>query len=220
MLQLDGDGIGDAVEVPWRHYSIAAEETARFRGFRHFFENAIAGARTSQAFRLAGRRYLRAVQIAGVHPSGDDEYEDALLQHVFALEALLNLGAREAISSALAIRAAWLVGTSDRARQQVVRMVKDLYGARSDVVHGRKAKKAANRGQALAEVQDLLRRVLVGLLALRAATNSDKECFDVLESATVMQRSQIAIADSIVKSSQLIAPTVKWPQPVWNVEYD
>ena len=116
--------------------------------------------------------------------------------------------------------AAWLVGTSDRVRNQVVKMVKALYGDVSAVVHSRTEKKSPNRGQALGEVQDLLRRVLVGLLSLRIATKSEDECFQVLESAATDRSSQMRIASATEDTWRLISPAPQFPNPVWGLQYD
>ena len=210
------DSDGEVIEIPRTDYDVDTKEMLRFDAFRSFFDGAIDAARQFKTFRLAGRRYLRAIQMAGHHVSSDDEYEDALLQHIFALEALLSAGEREAIGDKLATRAAWLIGTSDRVRNEVFKMVKALYGARSKVVHGVDAEAQRRRSQALEEVRDLLRRILVALMALRRATATNGECLNLLKSAAYDQGSQAEIKRAIQPVWGLIDPAFEWPQMVWG----
>ena len=74
MFEMVEDRNDEAIEVPLRNYRVDGDESARFQGFRSFFDTAVPLARTSQTFRLASRRYIRAIQIAGLHPSGHDDY--------------------------------------------------------------------------------------------------------------------------------------------------
>jgi hypothetical protein len=214
------DSVGDVIEIPRTDYDVDTKEMPRFDAFRSFFDDSIDTASQFKPFRLAGRRYLRAIQIAGHHVSSDDDYEDALLQHIFALEALLSAGEREALGDKLATRSAWLIGTSDRVRNEVFKMVKALYSARSKVVHGADAEAQRQRSQALEEVRDLLRRILVALLALRRATASNEECLNLLKSAAYDQSSQVAISRATQPVWSLIDPAIEGPKPVWGPKYD
>ena len=107
MVDLVDDGSGNAEEIPYSDYDVQSEEQQRCGEFVTFFDTAIQAARGWRLLRLAARRYLRAIRIAGFHPSSSDDYEDALLQYVFALEAIFLMGDRTAISDKLATRAVW-----------------------------------------------------------------------------------------------------------------
>ena len=165
MCDVVRDDSGETVEIPLTEYDVDAKEQPRFSAFLSFFDEALQSASDLRSFRLAARRYLRATRIAGLHSLRGDHYEDALLQYVFALETLLLTGDRTAIADKLATRAAWLVGTDDTVRGETFRAVKELYEVRSSVVHATKKPKKEQPG--LDGVRDLLRRILVGLMAVR-----------------------------------------------------
>ena len=120
-----------------------------------FFDDAVQAARGWRLFKLAARRYLRAIRIAGFHPLSRDDHEDALLQYVFALEAIFLMGDSTAIADKLATRAAWLIGTDDRVRNETFTAVKHLYHVRSSMVHGTTSKDGAVRPHELDRVRDL-----------------------------------------------------------------
>ena len=214
------DNQGEAVEVPRTDYRVAIEEQRRFVAFMRFFDVSLERAREFPMFRLAGRRYLRAVQIAGPHTSRGDEYEDALLQHVFALEALLSEGDRDAIADKIATRAAWLIGTSDRVRNEVFKTVKKLYGARSSIVHGGERNAQKKHSRQLEETRDLMRRILVGLMALRASLDSNDEYLRLLRSAAFDRGSQSHILAATEAAWSLIDPGIEWPGEAWGPKYD
>jgi hypothetical protein len=81
------DGTGNALEIPRTDYDVDTQEQRRFSAFLTFFEEGTQSIRDWRRFRLAGRRYLRGMQIAGSHPSSTDDSEDALLQYVLRLRA-------------------------------------------------------------------------------------------------------------------------------------
>ena len=197
-----------------------AEEQQRFGEFVTFFDNAIQAARGWRMFKLAARRYLRAIRIAGFHPSSRDDYEDALLQYVFALEAIFLMGDTTAISDKLATRAAWLIGTDDRVRNETFTAVKDLYHARSSVVHGTTSKSRAVRSYELDGVRDLLRRSLVGLLAVRSAAESEDECIRLLKTAAFDCGSQSHIAGATEPVWRLIDSCPEWRRNGWGPKYE
>ena len=219
MVDVVDDHDGDLIEAPRTDYTVDEKEQPRFLAFLAFFDNAIQGARHWKAFRLAARRYLRAIQIAGAHPLSGDDYEDALLHYVFALEALLSGGDRNAIGDKLATRAAWLVGPSDTVRDSVYKTVKTLYGRRSAIVHGSSGDSRSTRSLPLDEVRDLIRRILVGLMALRCSSTSPEECLRLLQTAAFDQRSQAAIANATQPVWCLIDTGISRPGPTWGPKY-
>jgi hypothetical protein len=210
---------GETVEVPRTDYDVDKEELQRFTSFLAVFNGAIEAARMCKPFRLAARRYLRANEIAGPYAVGDD-YEDALLQYVFSLEVLLAARDREAIGDKLATRAAWLVGTSDTVRRDVHKAVKKLYGERSSIVHGSGGGNKKAESRLLEEVRELMRRVLLAMMALRRAAGSDDECFRLLKTAAFDTASQGAILSATQGMWSLIDPGIPWPGPCWGPVYD
>jgi hypothetical protein len=219
-IDIIDDQEGGTEEIPRRDYRVAEEEQGRFTAFTSFFDSTIVKAREFQLFRLAGRRYLRAIQIAGPYSSNGDDYEDALLQHVFALEALLSEGTPAGIGDRIATRAAWLVGTSDHIRHDVFKTVKKLYDARSSIVHGRDRDREERHPRELDETRDLMRRILIGLMALRASVNSDEECLAVLRTAAFSRSSQSHILAATERVWTLLDPGIEWPGASWGPRYD
>jgi len=152
-------------EIPATTYEVGVRRRSRFLAFVKFAEKAInlAG---DHRFRLVARRFLRAMLVAGPIPSvaEPDEYEEALLQYVYALETLLLLGDREAIADKLALRAAYLVGLdNEELRSATFSKVKHVYGRRSEVVHGSGRSTSGgskSKELELEEVRELTRRVL------------------------------------------------------------
>ena len=220
MVKLVGDESGNAEEIPYSDYDVQADEQQRFGEFVTFFDNAIQAARGWRLFRLAARRYLRAIRIAGFHPLSRDDYEDALLQYVFALEAIFLMGDSTAISDKLATRAAWLIGTDDRVRNDTFTAVKNLYHARSSMVHGSTSKSGAVRPHELNEVRDLLRRSLVGLMAVRSAAGSEDECIRLLKTAAFDRGSQSHIAAATEPVWRLIDSCPEWRRNGWGPKYE
>jgi hypothetical protein len=89
------------------------------------------------------------------------EPEDAFVDAVIALEALFGAGKTE-VGFRLQLAVAFLVGDSDRERVVIFERVGELYGARSDVVHGGTAGHRAHRLRldAISLVLRCLRRLL------------------------------------------------------------
>jgi hypothetical protein len=214
------DNDGESIEVPRTDYCVDQKEQPRFAAFTRFFDDAIKNASEFRMFRLAGRRYLRAMEIAGPYTSGGDDYEDALLQYVFALEALLSGGDHEAIADKIATRAAWLVGTSDTVRNDTFKTIKKLYAARSSIVHGNEKVRRKTHSRELEEIRDLMRRVLLGLMALRRSTTSDAECLGLLNTAAFDRGSQSQIAAATESVWTLVDPVIPWPGESWGPKYD
>ena len=219
MVNIVDDHDGDSIEIPRTDYTVDEKEQPKFAAFLAFFDDAIQGTRNWKIFRLAARRYLRAIQIAGAHPLNGDDHEDALLQYVFALEALLSGGDRDAIGDKLATRAAWLIGTSDTIRYSVYKSVKKLYRRRSAIVHGSSDHSGSTPSHLLDEVRDLIRRMFIGLMALRCSSTSSEECLRLLRTAAVDQRSQAVIANATQPVWSLIDPGMSWPGPTWGPKY-
>ena len=218
MVDVVDDDDGGSIEVPRTDYTVDEEEQPKFTAFLTFFDNAIQDVQNWKDYRLAARRYLRAIQIAGAYPLSGDDHEDALLQYVFALEALLSGSEQGAIADKLGTRAAWLIGTSDTVRDSVYKTVKKLYRRRSAIVHGSSGDSGNTRSRLL-EVRDLIRRVLVGLMALRRSSTSEEECQRLLQTAAFDQRSQAAIANATEPVWRLIDTGISWPGPTSGPKY-
>ena len=193
MVQVVGDGSDSTEEIPYSNYDVQTNEQQRFGEFVTFFDNAIQTARDWRLLRLAARRYLRAIRIAGIYPLSRDNYEDALLQYVFALEAIFLMGDKTAIADKLATRAAWLIGTNDRVRNETFTAVKNLYRTRSSMVHVTTSNPGSVRSHDLDGVRDLLRRSLVGLMAVRSAAGSEEACIRLLKTVAFDRGSQSCI---------------------------
>ena len=69
-------------------------------------------------------------------------------------------------------------------------------------------------------VRDLLRRTLVGLMAVRRATGSDEECSRLLQSVAFDRSSQSQIADATEPVWSLIDPGAEWRGRVWGPTYE
>ena len=93
----------------------------------------------------------------------------ALVKTSIALESLLIFSESESLGASLAERSAFILGRTAESRQQVSRLVKDFYDARSGVVHGNRRKRRKLSDQLL-EAAD---RVVL-LLCLTIAANVDK----------------------------------------------
>ena len=220
MVDIVDNGSGAAEEIPRSDYDVRAEEQGRFASFLTFFDDAIQEARGWHLFRLAARRYLRAIRIAGPHPSSADDYEDALLQYVFALEALFLMDDSTAIADKLATRVAWVIGTNDRVRNETFTAVKDLYRTRSSMVHGTASQSGDNRLHKLDRVRDLLRRSLVGLMAIRNAAGSERDCIRLLRTAAFDRGSQSHIARATEPVWRLIDSGPEWHRNGWGPKYE
>ncbi len=219
MVDIVEDCDGDSIEVPRTDYVVNEEDQPRFADFMAFFDGAIQDALNWKGFSLAARRYLRAIQIAGPHPLNGDDHEDALLQYVFALEALLSGDDSSAIADKLATRAAWLIGTSDTIRASVYKAVKNLYVRRSSIAHGSSGDSKSTPSRFLDEVRDLIRRILVGLMALRCSSTSSAECLELLRTVAFDRRSQDVIVNATKPVWCLIDPGIPWPGPTWGPKY-
>ena len=220
MVHVVGDWSDNTEEIPYSRYDVQINEQQRFGEFVTFFDNAIQAARDWRLFRLAARRYLRAIRIAGIYPLSRDDYEDALLQYVFALEAVFLMGDKTAIADKLATRAAWLIGTDDRVRNETFTAVKNLYRTRSSMVHVTTSKSGPVRPHDLDGVRDLLRRSLVGLMAVRSAAGSEEACIQLLKTVAFDRGSQSCITRATEPVWRLIDSGLEWRQNSWGPKYE
>ncbi len=79
---------------------------------------------------------ITAMQWAG-RAAADQRQEEAFLLYVIALESLI-LGPKKNpkdVGHRLRLRIAHLLGETDEQRQEIITIVSDLYGLRSDIVH-------------------------------------------------------------------------------------
>jgi Apea-like HEPN len=211
-------------EIPRSDYDVKPEETERFLAYLQFFDKAIGPAADFSAFRIASRRHLRALSIGGPYVAhADDEYEDALLQYVFALEALLG-GENAAIADKIATRCAWVVGIDDDERRRTFKAVKELYDLRSAVVHGdsvanAKRKRARASAPDLEAVRDLVRRALLGVLATRQTVQSNDEVQQLLSSASVDRGAQERIGSTVETAREMIEPLPNWTAQKWGPQF-
>ncbi len=95
-----------------------------------------------------------------------DIEESALLQYVFALEALLTGDEKQAIAEKIASGSALLIGQNDDERRQIHRAVKSAYNVRSTLVHGRKPEDRI--APMLWNLRRILQRVMVVTTSLAA----------------------------------------------------
>lgn len=201
---------GDAVEIPTRFYEVADTERERFASFLKFYAIGMGQLGEDRSVRLAARRFLRALFATGPSPHEEsDAYEDALLQHVFALEALLTLGDRGAIGYKLGARTAWLIGGSDDAnRERILRLVTLLYRRRGDIVHGQGSKSPAcassERVTLLMQARGLVQQVLVALLALSVDVANANEYLRVLADLPVSRAAQDRAIQAASRSLPLV----------------
>lgn len=213
-----------ATKVPRRVYRVTREEFPRFEKFLRLIESALASFTDDMAIRLAARRYLRAMMTMGfdiAQASGDEE-EDALLQYVFAIEQLLLQGEREAIADKIGQRCAYLIALdNDGYRWKVFQEMKALYDRRSRVVHGtsggkKKGKQTPARDVSWLQYQeeraaelerrrDLVRRVLLAVVVLRACLTSDEEWKEALQRLPLSRRLQDVACSSAREAFGLIS---------------
>jgi hypothetical protein len=89
---------------------------------------------------------------------------EQLLWHITVLEALL--GERDEVLNSIRRRLAIILGEGDAERiQELHKTINELYSFRSDLVHGRRFKKAIYRGH-LRRARDLSRKTLLWFLTL------------------------------------------------------
>jgi hypothetical protein len=178
----------DADEVPCRQYEVEETEWSRFRQFARRIESGLAVCEKWSRIKIAARRFLRATFLSHLDGEawGGDDWDDVLLQYVFALEALLNTGDREAISEKIALRAALLAGRTDNERVSIRRFVKRAYAGRSGLAHG--AKNGADLD--LPQLRDLCRRVIAVAIDTAHRCGSEKALAELLEESLVSRAAQ------------------------------
>ena len=151
-----------------------------------------------------------------------DEYEDALLQYVFSLEALFLGGENVAIADKIATRCAWVVAVDDNERRQTFQAVKELYERRSAIVHGdsvNNAKRARSAAPDLESIRDLVRRALLSILAIRETLSSDDECRRLLSRVAIDRAIQDQISKIIEAAREMITPLPKWMEHRWGPQF-
>lgn len=195
----------DADEVPCRQYEVEEIEWSRFRQFARRIESGLAVCEKWARVKIAARRFLRATFLSHLDGEvwGGDDWDDVLLQYVFALEALLNTGDREAISEKIALRAALLAGRTDDERVSIRRFVKRAYSSRSGLAHGAKNGTVVD----LPQLRDLCRRIIAAAIDTAHQCGSDKAFTELLEEALVSRTAQ----NYLQRRSQQIQKMMKPP---------
>jgi hypothetical protein len=98
--------------------------------------------------------------------------EDKLIDYCVALEALFSPADRAELSYRIALRAAYFIASSPEEREQIFTALRDHYGTRSDVVHGRKPKRDVR--VAAEAVEEYLRRALRKIVSEPARFRPDQ----------------------------------------------
>lgn len=178
----------DADEVPCRQYEVEEIEWSRFRQFARRIESGLAVCEKWSRVKIAARRFLRATFLSHLDGEvwGGDDWDDVLLQYVFALEALLNTSDREAISEKIALRAALLAGRTDDERVSTRRFVKRAYSSRSGLAHGAKNGTDVD----LPQLRDLCRRVIAVAIDIALRCGSEKAFAELLEESLLSRTAQ------------------------------
>ena len=115
----------------------------------------------------------------------------------------------------------WKISATPTSRRnETFTAVKNLYHARSSVVHGTTSKSGAARSHELDGVRDLLRRSLVGLMAVRSAAGSEDECIRLLKTAIFDRGSQFHIERATEPVWRLIDSGPEWRQNGWGPKYE
>lgn len=177
-------------------YHVGSKKWSDFERYLDVANTGLKNAKASKEARpliVATRRYLQATFARGnvfpeweaksmsiEHPASyggmtdvredrSDVLEDAVLNYVFTLEALLTGGDREAIAEKIAISAALLIGRDDLEAMTVRSLLKEAYGWRSDLVHGRDLKISGKiPGDEVNRLRCVCQRVLAVALSLYA----------------------------------------------------
>ncbi len=206
----------DGDEIPRTDYRVDTEEYPRFKEFLAFFDKAFRTIGDCLTFKLAAQRYLRALRFAS--PASADLYDDAdyeLLLYVSALESLLSEKGEIGTADKLSTRAAWLVGTSNRLRGETCDAVKDIYDRRSRIVHGSTKTKTTLYDRY--DVRNLIRRIIVGWMAVCLKTGSKEKCLELLKAATINQDGQAQIAEATEGAWSLLDGAMR---RAWGPKYD
>jgi len=111
---------------------------------------ALAKAASAKHLRVPLRRFNQAYE--------RDRAEDRLIDYWVALEALFSPPGSGELTYRIALRAAYFIASLPEEREQIFTALRDHYGTRSDVVHGRKPKRDVKI--AAGAVEDYLRRAL------------------------------------------------------------
>jgi hypothetical protein len=204
MIDADLDGN----EVPASVYSISNADLPRLRSFLRFVTSASRALHASSLAKSVSRRYLRGVFVSGPFPdvADPDDAEDALLQLTFGLEKLLlGPGEHEAIGDKLALRAAYLVGLGDdKRREEVYAFVKQLYKARSGIVHGGKRSVKSGDQPSAWKIRGLARDVLVAFVAVCRHGGGDNRWREILRRLPFSRTEQGLVARLVQRPLRLV----------------
>ncbi len=195
----DEDGEPIPIPGPTTGYRVRDDEWSQFETFLRFCEMTIDHTRDWHPIRVAARRYLRATFLSA-HQTNEDR-EDILLLYIFALEALLLAGDREAISDKIATRAALICGRDDDERKEIMQFLKRAHNARSAVVHGKEGKKDID----LLRLRDICRQVVVVVLKVaRWECGNNDELSRVIKELAISR----AIQDTVAKHRDDVFPLI------------
>ena len=132
-----------------------------------------------------------------------DIEESALLQYVFALEALLTGDEKQAIAEKIASGAALLIGQNDDERRQIHRAVKSADNVRSTLVHGRKPEDKI--APMLWNLRRILQRAMVVTMSLAAEDYSKEAQYrEILRLLPISETLQTKIARLREKCFEII----------------
>ena len=110
-----------------------------------------------------------------------DRYLDAV-GSMTALEALLTKDDNEGLTYRLSLRVANLLGSDANSRKDICKQVKGFYKLRSQIVHGAKLDtKSRERLAALESLREMLRRVLLSVMALYSEGTQPTDLPDTLD---------------------------------------
>lgn len=105
------------------------------------------------------KRVLAAIEWVGKGVR-DNDMSRALVQYTFALETLFTLD-KDAVTNQLAEFSAFVYGSSPELRQKIAKQVKEIYGSRSAIAHGRtKNVPASEVAKALRLVKALITKLI------------------------------------------------------------
>jgi hypothetical protein len=155
-----------------KSYSLEAEEIAFFSAFTHGIFPVMDSL----------DQYPALSQALSLYSADNGQYLNAV-GSITALEALLTKREEtEGLTYRLALRIANLLGSDGNSRKIIFTQVKDFYNLRSKIVHGVMLdKKLLGRLDALDELREMVRRVLLSTMALYADGTHATDLPDILD---------------------------------------
>jgi len=144
-----------------------------------------------QSLRETARWHLRG-RLMEHESLNRDEYADVLLRYVTGLENFLMLPSeKESIGEKLRSRAAWMVGRNEVERKSIFDFIKDVYDARSHIVHrGSAKKKRKNCDIDLRRLRDICRRAMACALLVTGEAGEAVHLDDFLRNLMISQKYQ------------------------------